>query len=103
MLTQAVGLYLATPRQWRFVLLISSVISTAQYCFSPFIVEPPSYLGRTSSVEDQRSAARKLWGSAEGINGKQSRKFIVYHLIRSCSIASRWRRHFPTRPSSGRS
>jgi len=67
MLTQALGLYLSTPRQWRFVLFISSAISTAQYCLSPFIVEPPSYLGRTSSVEDQRSAARKLWGSAEGI------------------------------------
>ncbi|KIM87653.1 hypothetical protein PILCRDRAFT_815229 [Piloderma croceum F 1598] len=65
MLTQAMGLYLATPRQWRFVLFISSAVSIGQICLTPFIVESPSYLGRKSLVEDQKSAARRLWGSAK--------------------------------------
>jgi len=68
MFTQAMGLYLATPRQWRFVLFMSSAISVGQFCLSPFIVESPSYLGGKSFAEDQKSAARRLWGDAEGFN-----------------------------------
>jgi MFS transporter, SP family, solute carrier family 2 (facilitated glucose transporter), member 3 len=69
MLTQAMGLYLATPRQWRFVLFISSAVSIGQLCLTPFIVESPSYLGRMSLDEDQKYAARRLWGGAKSLSG----------------------------------
>jgi hypothetical protein len=76
MLTQAMGLYLATPRRWRFVLLISSVISIAQIFLSPFIVESPSYLGRKGLVGDQKSAARKLLGSTKSLSGKHAGTYL---------------------------
>lgn len=86
MLTQATGLFLANPRQWRFVLLISSAISIAQFVLSTFIVESPSYLGRKNSVEDQKSAARRLWGSIEGISSMQIQP--IFHLIYRFRIVS---------------
>lgn len=61
MLTQAAGLRLATPHQWRFVLLISSVISFVHLLFAPIMVESPAF------VRDlpQRDAIKsKLWGGA---------------------------------------
>jgi hypothetical protein len=87
MVTQAMGLYLATPRQWRFVLFISSAISVGQFCLSPFIVESPSYLGAKSFVEDQKSAARRLWGDTESLSGKQTR-FCFLHLILYTAVVS---------------
>jgi hypothetical protein len=72
MLTQSLGLYLSTPRQWRFVLLISSALSIAQFFLSPFIVESPSYLGRKGSLEEQKIVFQRLWGSVENAGALSS-------------------------------
>jgi sugar porter (SP) family MFS transporter len=65
MLTQSLGLYLSTPRQWRFVLLISSALSIMQLFLGPFIAESPSYLGRKGLLEEQKIVSRRLWGVIE--------------------------------------
>ncbi|KAG0705332.1 general substrate transporter [Suillus ampliporus] len=68
MVTQGMGFYLATPRQWRLVLFISSGISIFQYFISPFVVESPSYLNRMGLVDQQKSAIRRLWGEIHGVS-----------------------------------
>lgn len=62
MLTQAVGLYLATPRTWRFVLIISALLSLAQVLVSPLVVESPVYLGHHGQPAEQKAVAARLWG-----------------------------------------
>ena len=61
MITQAIGLRLATPHEWRIVLIISSVISIGQLLFSPAIVETPSWLHRHGLLQEKAAASRKLW------------------------------------------
>ncbi|KAG1748967.1 general substrate transporter [Suillus paluster] len=68
MVTQGMGFGLATPRQWRLVLFISSGISMFQYFMSPFVVESPSYLNRKGLVDQQKLAIRRLWGENHGIS-----------------------------------
>ncbi|KAI0085424.1 general substrate transporter [Irpex rosettiformis] len=65
MMTQAVGLRLATPHEWRIVLVISSVISIGQLLVSPAIVESPSWLHRHGLLQDKAAASRKLWTVGE--------------------------------------
>ena len=64
MLTQGFGLLLATPTQWRLVLLISCALSLAQIVLSPFITETPAWLARRGLSDQEKNAARKLWGNA---------------------------------------
>ncbi|KAI0295489.1 general substrate transporter [Russula brevipes] len=54
MITQLLGLRMATPTLWRFVLLCSSAASVVQLCLSPFIVETPMWLKRHGKVEHAR-------------------------------------------------
>ncbi|PSR88841.1 hypothetical protein PHLCEN_2v4990 [Hermanssonia centrifuga] len=61
MMTQAMGLQLATPHQWRIVLLFSAALSLAQLLLSPFIVESPTWLHRRGLLQDKAAAARRLW------------------------------------------
>ncbi|KAG2157578.1 general substrate transporter [Suillus bovinus] len=68
MATQGMGFGLATPRQWRLVLLISSGISIFQYFSSPFIVESPSYLNRKGLVDQEKLAIQRLWGETHDIS-----------------------------------
>jgi hypothetical protein len=68
MVTQGMGFGLATPRQWRVVLFISSGISILQYFISPFIVESPSYLNRKGLVDQHKSAIRSLWGESDDLS-----------------------------------
>ncbi|KAG2115507.1 general substrate transporter [Suillus clintonianus] len=68
MVTQGMGFGLATPRQWRLVLFISSGISIFQYFISPFVVESPSYLNRKGLVDQQKVATRRLWGEIHGVS-----------------------------------
>ncbi|KAG1868736.1 general substrate transporter, partial [Suillus tomentosus] len=67
MVTQGMGFGLATPRQWRFVLLISSGISIFQYFSSPFVVESPSYLNRKGLVDQEKLAIHRLWGKIHDV------------------------------------
>jgi hypothetical protein len=61
--TQAMGLRLATPTQWRLVLYISSCLAGAQLLVSPFMVESPAWLSGRNLHEEQKSSAGKLWGN----------------------------------------
>ena len=61
MITQAMGLRLATPRTWRIVLLISSGLALAQLLVGPFIVESPVWLNRHGLLRDKDASARRLW------------------------------------------
>lgn len=63
MTTQAMGLRLATPRTWRWVLTASAVLSAVQGGFSFWIKESPVYLVRHKKVKEASVAARKLWGA----------------------------------------
>ncbi|KAF9532430.1 general substrate transporter [Crepidotus variabilis] len=62
MVTQSIGLNLATPETWRYVFLVSFAISAVQLVAAPAIVESPSFLLTQSRQEDQKNAARRLWG-----------------------------------------
>ncbi|KAG2075925.1 general substrate transporter [Suillus decipiens] len=68
MVTQGMGFGLATPRQWRLVLFISSGISIFQYFISPFVVESPSYLNRKGLVDQEKLAIRRLWGKDHDVS-----------------------------------
>ncbi|KAF7796537.1 hypothetical protein EIP86_007717 [Pleurotus ostreatoroseus] len=70
MVTQAMGLQLATPHRWRLVLLFSAALSAAQWFISPTMVESPTWLHRHGLLQDKAAAARKLWdiGSAQSFD-----------------------------------
>ncbi|KAI0048236.1 general substrate transporter [Auriscalpium vulgare] len=61
LVTQCLGLWLATPRDWRFVLLFSSFLSVAQLLVSGFVVETPVWLKKTGKLEALKAAEKKLW------------------------------------------
>jgi MFS transporter, SP family, solute carrier family 2 (facilitated glucose transporter), member 3 len=65
MITQAMGLRLATPHEWRIVLVFSSALSIAQLLFSPAIVESPSWLHRRGLLQEKAAASRRLWTVTE--------------------------------------
>jgi hypothetical protein len=61
MITQLLGLRMATPTLWRFVLLFPSVASVVQLCLSRFIIETPTWLKRNGKPEDSRTVQRALF------------------------------------------
>jgi hypothetical protein len=61
MITQLLGLRMATPTLWRFVLLFSSVASVVQLCLSRFIIETPVWLKRNGKSEDSHTVQRFLF------------------------------------------
>ncbi|THH31750.1 hypothetical protein EUX98_g2430 [Antrodiella citrinella] len=67
--TQAMGLRLATPEDWRTVLMFSSALSLVQLLVSGFIVESPSWLTRHGRFDDRILAAQKLWAHTEATFG----------------------------------
>ncbi|KAF8436896.1 general substrate transporter [Boletus edulis BED1] len=62
LVTQGIGFGLATPTQWRLVLLISAALSAVQYLLAPAIVESPAYLIRNGLTAERKAALRSLWG-----------------------------------------
>ncbi|KAF8636504.1 hypothetical protein AX17_003318 [Amanita inopinata Kibby_2008] len=63
MTTQAIGLRLATPTDWRTVLFVSSVICIAQLVTSPIMCESPSWLISSGKVEENQKVQERLWVS----------------------------------------
>jgi MFS transporter, SP family, solute carrier family 2 (facilitated glucose transporter), member 3 len=61
MITQMLGLRMATPTLWRFVLSFSSATSIVQICLSRFIVETPVWLKQHGKPEDSRLVQRSLF------------------------------------------
>jgi hypothetical protein len=64
MITQAIGLRLATPTRWRAVLFFSCALSAAQLLLSPLIAESPVWLSAKEKPEESAMIRRRLWGSA---------------------------------------
>ncbi|KAI0670661.1 general substrate transporter [Trametes maxima] len=67
MITQAMGLQLATPRTWRAVLLFSSTLSIAQLLVGPIIVESPVWLNRHGLLRAKDASARRLWKGGHAV------------------------------------
>jgi len=63
MITQAMGLRLASPTEWRIVLFFSFVLSAAQVLSSIFVVESPVWLGGHGRSDEKKAVAQRLWGS----------------------------------------
>jgi hypothetical protein len=61
MITQVLGLRMATPTLWRFVLLFSTIASVVQLCLSQFIVESPVWLKQNGNPEDSRDVQTLLF------------------------------------------
>jgi len=62
MVTQLMGLKLATPRQWRLVLLFSCGLSILQLLISPLICNTPVWLQRLNKMEETKAIEAWLWG-----------------------------------------
>lgn len=77
MITQAMGLQLATPRTWRLVLLFSSALSLAQLLAGPMIVESPAWLNRHGLLRDKAASARRLWKSGHAIHSPGGWSFDI--------------------------
>lgn len=76
MVTQTLGFRLATPTQWRLVLILSSALSAVQYLLAPSIVESPAYLNRNGLTAERKAAIRSLWGHQLGDAGTD-RKLVI--------------------------
>lgn len=63
MFTQIAGINLAYPSQWRFVFFISFSLAVFQFLSSSLVVESPAFLLTKQRLEDQKTAARRLWGN----------------------------------------
>jgi len=61
MITQLLGMRMATPTLWRFVLFFSSAASVVQLCLGRFIVETPVWLKQHGTAEDSRAVRRFLF------------------------------------------
>ncbi|KAF8078157.1 general substrate transporter [Lyophyllum atratum] len=63
MITQALGLRLATPTEWRTVLYFSFALSAVQLLVSKFVVESPAWLASRGRLDEKEVVASKLWGT----------------------------------------
>ncbi|KAF8589928.1 general substrate transporter [Ramaria rubella] len=62
LLTQVLGIGLAAPTLWRFVLLISGALSLAQLLLSFLAIDSPVWLSDKSRLPEAKAAAALLWG-----------------------------------------
>ncbi|TFY76084.1 hypothetical protein EWM64_g7928 [Hericium alpestre] len=65
LITQALGLYMATPGLWRLVFVFSSALSIAQLLLSPFMVDTPVWLTRGNQADVAKGVVRKLWTAVD--------------------------------------
>jgi len=65
MVTQGLGLSLADPHLWRFVLLFAAALSALQLLWAPMMIESPTWLNRHGLLHDKDKAARRLWKSGQ--------------------------------------
>ncbi|KAH9483822.1 CCR4-NOT transcription complex subunit 1 [Psilocybe cubensis] len=63
MFTQIAGINLAYPSQWRIVFFISFCLAVFQFISSSLVVESPAFLLANQRLEEQKTAARRLWGN----------------------------------------
>ncbi|KAF7440921.1 hypothetical protein PC9H_001270 [Pleurotus ostreatus] len=67
MITQLLGINLATPTTWRLVLFASCALSIFQLLTSAIACETPAYLGGKGLHEQKRAISQRLWGTASNI------------------------------------
>lgn len=67
MVTQLLGINLATPTTWRLVLFASCALSIFQLLTSAIACETPAYLGGKGLHEQKRAISQRLWGTASNI------------------------------------
>ncbi|KAI0316802.1 general substrate transporter [Amylostereum chailletii] len=61
MVTQLIGLRMATPTQWRLVPAISSALSLIHILISPSIIDTPVWLKDHRGLEEQHTAEQRIW------------------------------------------
>lgn len=67
MITQLLGINLATPTTWRLVLFASCALSILQLLTSAIACETPAYLGGKGLHEQKRAVSQRLWGTTSNI------------------------------------
>ncbi|KAG6909823.1 hypothetical protein DXG01_015096 [Tephrocybe rancida] len=69
MITQAIGLRLATPTGWRVVLFLSFALSATQLLLSSFASESPIWLGNHGRLDEKREVYSRLWVAGTSSTG----------------------------------
>ncbi|KAF4604021.1 hypothetical protein EYR40_001205 [Pleurotus pulmonarius] len=67
MITQLLGINLATPTTWRLVLFASCALSMFQLLTSAIACETPAYLGGKGLHDQKRAVSQRLWGTTSSI------------------------------------
>ncbi|CAE7162939.1 unnamed protein product [Rhizoctonia solani] len=66
--TSILGLYLAAPSSWRWVIFMSGLISAAQLVWGLFVVESPSWLRAQGRTEEATHVAGRLWDVTKAVS-----------------------------------
>ncbi|KAL5635193.1 hypothetical protein ACGC1H_003031 [Rhizoctonia solani] len=74
--TSILGLYLASPSVWRWVILTSGIISAAQLVWGLFVVESPSWLRAQGRTEEATHVASRLWHVTRVISQDESEALL---------------------------
>lgn len=72
MITQAMGLQLATPTQWRLVLIFSAVLGLIQLFMSTTMLESPHWSDRRGLLSDKDEVMGKIWRSTQIVRSVES-------------------------------
>jgi MFS family permease len=67
MTTQMIGLRLATPTEWRMVLLFSAATGVFQLLVGILAVESPAYLASQGKREHGKEVAERLWAAPKQV------------------------------------
>jgi len=62
--TQLLGLNLATPSHWRYVIIFSLGLGCLQFILAPFATDTPVWLKRKGRKEESDQASARVWGAA---------------------------------------
>ena len=76
MITQIMGLQLATPTRWRTVLFFSAALAAAQFVLSGGMVESPTWLDRNGLLVEKDKVVRRIWRSAQVTRSVDSELFL---------------------------
>lgn len=83
MITQAMGLRLATPTEWRLVLIFSSVLSLGQLFMSAIMTESPHWFDRHGLFSDKDAVIRRIWKSSRITRDVERKLFSIIFLTYS--------------------
>lgn len=72
MVTQIMGLQLATPTRWRTVLFFSAALAAAQFVLSGGMVESPTWLDRSGLLVEKDKVTQRIWKSGGGLDSEPS-------------------------------